>query len=140
MAKKLQPLKTLAAKLDAQGVKYRMLTGANSLTERSAAQDAFRTDPEVKVLLIQLNVGRESLTLPQAKYTLFFDRDFAQGFNEQAEARMTPIDGKPVTKYIFDLIMRGTREEDIYDTLVIRKQNINHVNDVFNKSARKEET
>jgi hypothetical protein len=52
---------------------------------------------------------------------------------------MTPIDGKPITKYIFDLVMRGTREEEIYDTLVIRKQNINNVNDVFKKSARKEE-
>lgn len=140
MAKKLQPLKTLAARLDEQGIKYGMLTGANSLTERVNAQELFRTDPDVKVLLIQLDVGRESLTLPQAKYTLFFDRDFAQGFNEQAEARMTPIDGKPITKYVFDLIMRGTREEDIYDTLVIRKQNINHVNDVFKKSARKEES
>lgn len=140
MAKKIQPLKSLAAQLDAAGVSYRMLTGANSLTERIDAQYDFRTLPEVKVLLLQLDVGRESLTLPQAKYTLFFDRDFAQGFNEQAEARMTPVDGKPVTKYVFDLIMKGTREEDIYDTLVIRKQNINCINDVFKKSARKEES
>lgn len=140
MAKKLQPLKSLAAQLDATGVKYEMITGSNNLTERVNAQNSFRTDPEVRVLLIQLDVGRESLTLPQAKYTLFFDRDFAQGFNEQAEARMTPIDGKPVTKYVFDLVMRDTREEEIYDILVIRKQNINCINDVFKKSARKEES
>ena len=140
MAKKLQPLRTLAAQLDACGIKYTILDGSKNLTEREEAKKAFRTDPEVRVMLIQLDVGRESLTLPQAKYTLFFDRDFAQGFNEQAEARMTPIDGKPVTKYVFDLIMRDTREEEIYDVLVIRKQNINCVNDVFKKSARKEES
>lgn len=140
MAKKLQPLRTLAAQLDACGIKYAVLDGSKNLTEREEAKKAFRTDPEVRVMLIQLDVGRESLTLPQAKYTLFFDRDFAQGFNEQAEARMTPIDGKPVTKYVFDLIMRDTREEEIYDVLVIRKQNINCVNDVFKKSARKEES
>ena len=140
MAKKLQPLKSLANALTEAGIKYEMIIGANNLSERIEAQRSFRSDPEVKVLLIQLDVGRESLTLPQAKYTLFFDRDFAQGYNEQAEARMTPIDGKPVTKYVFDLVMRGTREEEIYDTLVIRKENINSINDVFKKSARKEES
>lgn len=140
MAKKLQPLKSLALELSKAGVPYEMITGANNLTERVNAQNSFKTNPEVRVLLIQLDVGRESLTLPQAKYTLFFDREFAQGFNEQAEARMTPVDGKPVTKYVFDLVMRDTREEDIYDVLVIRKQNINSINDVYKKSARKEES
>lgn len=140
MAKKLQPLKSLALELSKAGVPYEMITGANNLTERVNAQNSFKTNPEVRVLLIQLDVGRESLTLPQAKYTLFFDREFAQGFNEQAEARMTPVDGKPVTKYVFDLVMRDTREEEIYDVLVIRKQNINSINDVYKKSARKEES
>lgn len=140
MAKKLQPLKSLAMELDKLGIKYLMLTGATSVADRAEAQIKFSSDKDIRVLLIQLDVGRESLTLSQAKYTLFFDRDFAQGYNEQAEARMTPIDGKPITKYVFDLIMRGTREEDIYDTLVIRKQNISSINDVFKESARKEES
>ena len=139
MAKKLQPLYTLAKKLDEADIKYEMINGSKSISDRAVSEKVFCTDPEVRVILIQLDAGRESLTLAPAKYTLFFDRDFAQGFNEQAEARMTPVDGKPVTKYIFDLVMRGTREEEIYDTLVIRKQNINNVNDVFKKSARKEE-
>ena len=140
MAKKLQPLKTLAIQLDQIGIPYEVINGSKSITERNEAVVSFCNNANVKVILIQLDAGRESLTLPQAKYTLFFDRDFAQGYNEQAEARMTPIDGKPVTKYVIDLIMRGTREEEIYDTLVIRKQNINNVNDVFKKSARKEES
>lgn len=140
MAKKLQPLKTLAAHLDAVGIKYVNIDGSKSMSERKEAEKAFCSVDDVKIILIQLDAGRESLTLSPAKYTLFFDRDFAQGFNEQAEARMTPIDGNPVTKYVIDLVMRGTREEEIYDTLVIRKQNINTVNDVFKKSARKEES
>jgi SNF2 family DNA or RNA helicase len=139
MAKKLQPLKALASKLAEEGLQYTVINGTKSLSERKDAVDEFCNNPDVSIILIQLDVGRESLTLPQAKYTLFFDRDYAQGFNEQAEARMTPIDGKPVTKYVIDLVMRGTREEEIYDTLVIRKQTINTVNDVFKKSARKEE-
>jgi SNF2 family DNA or RNA helicase len=108
--------------------------------DRKEAVREFCNQKDVFVILIQLDTGRESLTLSQAKYTLFFDRDFAQGYNEQAEARMTPIDGVPTTKYVLDLVMSGTREEDIYDTLVIRKQNINTINDVFKKSARKEES
>jgi SNF2 family DNA or RNA helicase len=140
MAKKLQPLKSLATRLDVDGINYVVIDGSKSMSERKEAEKDFQTLDDVKVILIQLDVGRESLTLPAAKYTLFFDRDFAQGFNEQAEARMTPIDGKPITKYVIDLVMRGTREEEIYDTLVIRKQNINTINDVFKKSARKEES
>lgn len=139
MAKKLQPLRTLEVQLDKLGIPYVTIDGSKSLSERAEAIHSY-TKGEAGVILIQLDAGRESLTLANAKYTIFFDRDFAQGYNEQAEARMTPIDGKPVTKYVIDLVMSGTREEEIYDTLVIRKQNINTVNDVFKKSARKEES
>ena len=140
MAKKLQPLKNLAARLDEVGIKYVRIDGSKSMSERKEAERDFCNASDIPIILRQLDAGRESLTLSPAKYTFFFDRDFAQGFNEQAEARMTPIDGNPITKYVIDVVMRGTREEEIYDTLVIRKQNINTINDVFKKSARKEDS
>ena len=82
-------------------------------------------------MLLQLDTGREALTLPAAKAIVFLDRDFAQGYNEQAEARMTPVDGSPCTKYVIDLIMAGTKEEQIYNTLVVKKESIDAINTVF---------
>jgi hypothetical protein len=41
---------------------------------------------------------------------------------------MTPIDGVAHTKYVIDLLMRDTVEEEIYNILVIRKENIDNVN------------
>jgi SNF2 family DNA or RNA helicase len=128
MAKKLKALEAAARALDSVGANYRMLKGSTTLSDRIQYVSDFRTDPSVKFILIQLDVGREALTLPEAVCTIFLDRDFAQGFNEQAEARMTPIDGVACTKYVIDLVMRDTVEESIYDTLVIRKESIDSVN------------
>ena len=128
MAKKLTALDAVAKVFDNNCIQYSYLKGALSLTARKAEESKFRTDPNVKFFLIQLDAGRESLTLPEASCTIFLDRDFAQGFNEQAEARMTPIDGVAHTKYVIDLLMRDTVEEQIYNTLVIRKENIDNVN------------
>lgn len=128
MAKKLTALDAVAKVFDSNGIKYSYLKGALSLTARKTEVHNFRTDPEVQFFLIQLDAGREALTLPEASCTIFLDRDFAQGFNEQAEARMTPVDGVARTKYVIDLIMRDTVEEQIYNILVIRKENIDNVN------------
>jgi superfamily II DNA or RNA helicase len=127
MAKKLTALDAVAKMFDSNGIEYSYLKGSLSLTARKHQTELFRTTDR-QFYLIQLDAGRESLTLPEAQCTIFLDRDFAQGFNEQAEARMTPIDGVAQTKYVVDLIMRDTVEEDIYNILVIRKENIDNVN------------
>lgn len=128
MAKKLTALDAVAKLFDSKGISYSYIKGSLSVTARAEEERNFRTRPEVQFFLIQLDAGREALTLPEAECTIFLDRDFAQGFNEQAEARMTPIDGVARTKYVIDLIMRDTIEENIYSILVIRKENIDNVN------------
>ena len=130
MAKKLTALKALAKVFDENDISYSFLSGSSKLADRVIEVDNFQTDPAIRFILIQSDVGKESLTLPEATATIFLDREFAQGFNEQAEARMTPVDGTACTKYVIDLIMRDTVEEEIYNVLVIRKENIATVNDV----------
>ena len=44
---------------------------------------------------------------------------------------MTPLDGKIHTKFIIDLVMKNSIEEDIYNTLVVRKESIDDINIVF---------
>lgn len=130
MAKKLTALKALAKVFDENCIPYSFLHGGFSIANRVLEVDKFQTDPDVRFILIQSDVGKESLTLPEATATIFLDREFAQGFNEQAEARMTPVNGLACTKYVIDLVMRDTVEEEIYNVLVIRKENIETVNDV----------
>lgn len=128
-AKKLHVFANLSAEFDKHGITYSTIKGGMSLTERDTETRKFK-EGKSQVYLIQLDAGRESLTLPEAKCTVFLDRDYAQGFNEQAEARMTPVDGSECTKYVIDLIMNDTVEEAIYDTLVIRKESIDKVNTI----------
>lgn len=130
MAKKLTALKALAKVFDKNCIPYSFLNGSLKLADRATEVLNFKSNPDIKFILIQSDVGKESLTLPEATATIFLDREFAQGFNEQAESRMTPIDGTACTKYVIDLVMRDTVEEGIYNVLVIRKQNIATVNDV----------
>lgn len=132
-SKKTKPLHHLKDVLESHGIKCAMICGEISYAKRVDEVAAFSTDPSVQVMLLQLDTGREALTLPAARATVFLDRDFAQGFNEQAEARMTPVDGSKCTKFVIDLIMADTKEEMIYDTLVVRKESIDAVNTVFKK-------
>lgn len=129
-AKKNAPLTHLQDVLTKLGIGSRFIKGSLTYSERIQAIEDFSSD-EVVVLLMQLDTGREALTIPQAKAIVFLDRDFAQGFNEQAEARMTPVDGSGGIKYVIDLIMKNTKEESIYETLVIRKKSIDAINTVF---------
>ena len=135
-SKKIAPLRHLQNVLSTIGIAYSIIEGKLSYEERIKAIEDFSSD-EVFVLLMQLDTGREALTIPQAQATVFLDRDFAQGYNEQAEARMTPIDGTGGVKYVIDLVMKNTKEESIYDTLVVRKKSIDAINTVF--KPRKEQ-
>lgn len=129
--KKAQILKHLMLVLDKFGINYASLLGSYTFNERKDQLSKFETDNSCKIMVLQFDTGKESLTLPMAQATIFLDRDFAQGFNEQAEARMTPVDGKACAKYIIDLVMQGTKEEEIYNTLVIKKKSIDAMNLVF---------
>ena len=134
MSKQIKTLKRLENCLLLNGITYAKLYGNMNLSERNLEVNMFKSG-DAQILVAQLDVAREALTLPEAEYTIFLDRDFAQGYNEQAEARMTPIDGRPHTKFVIDLIMKNTIEEHIYDILVNRKESINDVNVVFKGGA-----
>lgn len=129
--KKAQVLKHLMKVLDTYCINYASLLGSYNFNDRKDQLLKFETEKDCKIMVLQFDTGKESLTLPMAYATIFLDRDFAQGFNEQAEARMTPIDGSSCTKYVIDLVMKGTKEEEIYNTLVIKKKSIDAMNLVF---------
>lgn len=128
MAKKLTGLDAIAKAFDESCIPYVYLKGSLNTVTRAAEVKRFKTDRDIKFILIQSDVGRESWTLPEAACTIFLDREWSPGFNDQAEARMTPVDGVACTKYVIDLLMRDTVEEQIYNILVIRKESIDNIN------------
>lgn len=129
VAKKRKPLDKLEELLEEKGITYVTYNGTVSSTKRNANVTAFRNG-EAKVFLLQLDASKESLTLPEAKCTIFLDRDFTPGFNSQIEARMTPVSGVTCTKYVIDLVMSGTVEEGLYSTLVHRKESVDTINTI----------
>lgn len=137
MSKSTVVLERIQSLFKANDISSGLLKGSMSVSARQTVIEQFMSNPDMKFIFIQLDIGKEALTLPKAIATIFIDRSFAQGFNEQAECRMDPVDGTPCTKYVIDLIMRGSVEEKIYDTLVIRKQSIDTVNaaDILGKEV-----
>ena len=129
ISKSVKMLDSIAHHLELNNINYGYINGSKDLKIRNVEIDKFKTS--ANVMLLQLDTCKESLTLPEADCTIFTDRSFVQGFNEQAEARMTPFSTIPVTKYIFDLVMKNTIEEKIYNILVYKKQNIKDVNILF---------
>jgi len=129
MSKRVTVLNKLSELLTKLDIKFGLLTGGSSLEMQQDIKNKFATS-QIQLLLMQSDVGKEAHTLPAAKATIFIDRDFAQGYNEQAEARMTPVDGSDATKYVIDLVMKDSVEEHIYSTLVIRKKSIKSINDL----------
>ena len=129
ISKSVEMLQNLYKHLDSKGIKCSYIYGAKSLANRELEIHNFKTENDV--MLLQLDTCKEALTLPEADCTIFTDRSFVQGFNEQAEARMTPINGLPTTKFVIDLVMKDSIEEKIYNVLVQRKQNIKDVNILF---------
>lgn len=129
--KQLKPLQHLAQLFEKYGIKYVSIDGSKSNKQRDEAKKAFNDYDNIQVILLQQDTGKESLTLNTAQAIIFLNRDYAVGFNEQAEARMTPIDGSCCKKLVIDLVMKDSKEEEIYDLLVTRKTSINAMNLVF---------
>ena len=124
-------LDKLTEYFDKNCINYVELNGSMNHTARQTSITEFKTNKDIQVILIQQDAGKESLTLPEANVTIFLDRDFAQGYNEQAEARMTPIDGKPCVKCVIDVVMKDTVEDEFYNVLVVRKESIDNVNVIY---------
>ena len=140
-SKMLGVLNHLQYYFDKYCIKNVAIHGSLNIRDRNEAVRQFKEE-DIQVLLIQQDAGREALTLPEAQATIFLDRDFAQGFNEQAEARMTPVDGSECTKYIIDIVMKNTIEDEFYNILVVRKESIDNVNVIYDKilaSKKKED-
>ncbi len=93
--------------------------GKKSIRERNDAIDAFKRDPECRVLVATPASAKEGLTLTVATHAVFFDRSFSLDDYLQAQDRIHRISqNKPC--YIWNLVASDT-VDDWVDMLLAAK-------------------
>ena len=111
-------LNIAAAELEKYNI--RLIIGKTPIKERKQIVKEFQSG-RVKILLLNIDAGKEALTLDRAEVCIFTDKFPPVGDIQQAEARFVSSTkdkaDKPHT--IYELIMSDSYDEDIYE--LIRK-------------------
>lgn len=118
--------------------KWAMIVGATPIKERGKYVKDFQSG-KCKVLLINIDAGKEALTLDKAETTIFTDKYPPIGDIMQAEDRFiasTPDQAHKNHK-IVELMMKNTFDESLYHLLEKRKSETEIINN-YKQYLRKE--
>lgn len=116
----------LASELD---VPYAMITGDVSAKDRGQFIKDFQSG-EFNVFLINIDAGKEAITLDAAETTIFADKYPPIGSIEQAEDRFVASTEAKAHKAhkIYELMMSETFDEELYKLLEQRKEETDIIN------------
>ena len=104
-------LSLLGERLQAEGIRYYILTGATAEQQRAALVDAFNAD-DTPVFMISLKAGGTGLNLTGADMVIHYDPWWNLAAQNQATDRAHRI-GQQNPVQVVRLIVRGTVEEKI---------------------------
>lgn len=106
-----------------------ILIGETPLINRKMQVDQFQAR-KLRVLLLNIDVGKENLTLDTAETMIFTDKYPPIGDIEQAEARFVATTQEKALKpnKIFELMIKGTYDEQLYSLLELRKSETDILN------------
>lgn len=92
-----------------------LITGETPLKDRKDIEDKFQNG-EIQTLFINIKAGKEALTLDRAEAMVFLDKFPPSGDILQASERFTATreDRKDIPKTIYELILEGTYDEELY--------------------------
>lgn len=109
----------LSGRLDA--IPHALIIGATPVRRRQEACSLFQAG-ELKLLLINIDAGKEALTLDTAEAVIFTDKYPPVGDLSQAEDRFVSTTQAKADKphLIYDLIMRGSYEVEIHRLIAER--------------------
>lgn len=115
-----------------------MIIGSTSIKKRGELCRAFQNG-EIKVLLINIQAGREALTLDRADTTIFTDKYPPIGAIEQAEARFLATTEEQAHRghKIVELMMSNSYDREIYRMLNHRAKEVDIINN-YNKYIKEE--
>jgi SNF2 family DNA or RNA helicase len=95
-----------------------MIHGGMGREERMKVQEAFRHDPDVKVLLATDAAG-EGINLQRAHLMVNYDLPWNPNRIEQRFGRIHRI-GQTEVCHLWNLVAEGTREGEVYHTLLVK--------------------
>lgn len=123
-------LNRLTVELSNNKITFRKIIGETQISKRQEFVKSFQKG-EVNVLLINIDAGKEGLTLDRAETTIFTDKYPPIGDIEQAEDRFiaTSEDKADKPHTIIELCMKKTYDEQLYDLLEKRKSETDVIND-----------
>ncbi len=113
-------VKDVAKNLDSR-YKYVIYTGEQNNEEKLFAKTQFKTNPDVKIIIINIQSGAEGLTLPEADTSIYYSNSYSFLKRDQSEKRfITGSNNNPKTCY--NLCSVGTLDSRILYLLKRKKQ------------------
>jgi SNF2 family DNA or RNA helicase len=114
-----------------------LIIGETSSEERNDLIKSFQSG-KIKLLLINIDAGKEAITLDTAETIIFTDKYPPVGDIAQAEDRFvaTTEDKKDKPHTIIELMMKGTFDEDLYSLLEKRASETDILNN-YNKYLKR---
>lgn len=108
----------LAARLHEQDISTAVITGDNP-KERNELLNRFRSDPETRVLLAS-RVGTEGIDLQFCDAMVNYDLPWNPMVLEQRIGRIDRIGQESDVIHIYNMVVRGSIEEDVYERLLMK--------------------
>jgi SNF2 family DNA or RNA helicase len=107
-----------------------LIIGETPIEKRNELKLAFQSG-KINLLLINIDAGKEALTLDRAETTIFTDKYPPVGDIQQAEDRFvaTTEDKKDKPHTIIELMIKDTYDENLYTLLEQRKEITDIIND-----------
>ena len=112
----------LRAALDEADIQHVSLTGADSLTARQAAVEAFQGDPTVQVFIGSIQAAGVGITLTAASHVIFAELDWVPANLSQAEDRCHRI-GQTNSVLIQHLVLEGSLDA-VMAKKIVEKQRV----------------
>lgn len=108
---------------------HKLIIGDVSSENRTKAIAEFQSG-KINLLLINIDAGKENLTLDRAEVAIFTDKFPPAGDIDQAEARFiaTVPEKAHIPKTIYELCIKGTYDEQCYDLVEKRAQSVDAIN------------
>jgi SNF2 family DNA or RNA helicase len=116
------------------------IIGSTSTEKRAELVKAFQ-NKNLRILLINIDAGKEALTLDRADVTVFTDKYPPYGDIAQAEDRFvaTTKDKADKEHTIYELILKGTYDEQLYELVNIRASSTDVINNYKQYLKRRSE-
>ena len=115
--------------LTKSNIKHAIIVGATSAEDRYKAVNDFQSGKN-NFLILNIDAGKENLTLDRAEAAIFTDKFPPVGDLEQAEDRFiaTTEDKANKAHVIYELVIQGTYDEQLYDLIEKRAAAIDAIN------------